>query len=229
MRWSNEKQLELYDLLLRAKYSDNTDYIQEQLDKIYSIILENNIGLGDDKMDYTMIYNTKDKTINGLTLEEYEMLVVALDIYEENYYSGRGERWQKVVNNLKEKMSYLAIKSKEVFGDCKNIIIDEEVEILKRVVRDYKTIKKDIEDRVEKGYNFENMLDYIRHLSSCDITNTGEDYFDFNYCDMCISVYKDKESCYLGDIIEVWNDRDLEYLNTYNNISEIEKELSKYE
>lgn len=229
MRWSVEKQLELYDFFLRAKFSDNTDYIQEQLNKMYSIILENNIGLGDGKVDYTMIYNTKEKTINGLTLEEYEMLVVALGIYEENYYSGRGERWQKVVNNLKDKMSYLAIRSREEFGDYKNIKVNEEVEILKRVVSDYKTIKRDIEDRVEKGYNFENMLDYIRHLSSCSITNTGEDYFDFNYCDMCISIYKDKESCYLGDTIEVWNDKELEYLNTYNNINEIEKELSKYE
>lgn len=78
MRWSVEKQLELYDFFLRAKFSDNTDYIQEQLNKMYSIILENNIGLGDGKVDFSMIYNMKDKTINGFTQDEYYTIIGAL-------------------------------------------------------------------------------------------------------------------------------------------------------
>jgi hypothetical protein len=78
MRWSVEKQLELYDFFLRAKFSDNTDYIQEQLNKMYSIILENNIGLGDGKVDFSMIYNMKDKTINGFTQDEYYTIISAL-------------------------------------------------------------------------------------------------------------------------------------------------------
>ncbi len=78
MEWNIEKQMELYNYFLSAKYSDNTDYIQEQLNKMYSIILENNIGLGDGKVDFSMIYNMKDKTINGFTQDEYYTIISAL-------------------------------------------------------------------------------------------------------------------------------------------------------
>lgn len=78
MEWNIEKQMELYNYFLSAKYSDNTDYIQEQLNKMYSAIIENNIGLGDDKVDFSMIYNMKDKTINGFTQDEYYTIIGAL-------------------------------------------------------------------------------------------------------------------------------------------------------
>lgn len=107
MRWSVEKQLELYELFLSAKGSDNTDYIREQLDKMYSSIVENNIGLGDVKMDFTMIYNTKNKTINGLSKEEYEFLIMSIINYQ------KGDK--KFREDLLDKLIYLASKCREEF------------------------------------------------------------------------------------------------------------------
>ena len=100
-----------------------------------------------------------------------------------------------------------------------------EVEILKRVIKDYEIINKDIRDRIEKGYTFENLCDYIRHLSSCSITNYQEnEYIDFNYCDMCISIYKDDLlGAYLGASIEVWNDKENYHINTFSDIREIKR------
>lgn len=43
MNYSIEKQCLIYKLLLAAMYSDNTDYIKEQLEKIYNLIIENNL------------------------------------------------------------------------------------------------------------------------------------------------------------------------------------------
>lgn len=103
---------------------------------------------------------------------------------------------------------------------------DTEIEIFKRVITDYKELKKEVDDRIKKGYNYEMLLDYIRHLSSCDITNYEiNNYFDFNYCDMCISIYSDDDgnNCYLGDIIEVWNDKESYYIGTFSNVNEIKK------
>ena len=107
MNWNIEKQLELYELFLSAKFSDNTDYIQEQLNKMYSIILENNIGLGDTKIDFTMIYNTKNKTINGFTQEEYYTIIAAL-------LDSKCEKEMK--KELIDKMIYLASKCREEFN-----------------------------------------------------------------------------------------------------------------
>lgn len=107
MSWSIEKQLELYELFLSAKGSDNTDYIKEQLDKMYSSIVENNIGLGDAKMNFTMIYDTKNKTINGLSREEYEFLLMSILNYQQGDKKFRGD--------LFDKLLYLADKCREEF------------------------------------------------------------------------------------------------------------------
>ncbi|MCI6457272.1 MAG: hypothetical protein MSA56_06180 [Clostridium sp.] len=43
MHWNIEKQIRLYELLLCAINSDNTDYIKDQLSRIYTMIYSNNI------------------------------------------------------------------------------------------------------------------------------------------------------------------------------------------
>ena len=103
-----------------------------------------------------------------------------------------------------------------------------EIEIFKRVIRDYKIIKRDIDKRIKKGYTLEDLCNYVEHLSACNITNVEllDDfkYVDFNYCDMCVSILEDtKGKPYLGDTIEVWNDKENYYIGTYNNIKEIEE------
>lgn len=128
----------------------------------------------------------------------------------------------------------------------------EEIEIFKKAIKDYRIIEKDINDRIEKGYKIEDLYDYIRHLSSCNITNYNfenncDKYFDFNYCDMCLRIYggvnytkiidrlngiennEKDEVCCLGDLIEVWNDKE-GYLIDYTSIKDLEqvvKEMMK--
>lgn len=109
-----------------------------------------------------------------------------------------------------------------------------DLEVLKTCIKDYNILKKDIKDRIDKGYDIENLYDYIRHLSACDITNIelgGNDskYLDFNYSVMCLSIYQDSKDTkpYLGDAIEVWNDEEMEYIGTFSNIDEIEETIKK--
>lgn len=45
MNWTIEKQERLYELFLKAINSDNTDYIKEQLSRLYTMIYSNNIGI----------------------------------------------------------------------------------------------------------------------------------------------------------------------------------------
>lgn len=102
----------------------------------------------------------------------------------------------------------------------------DEIFIFERVINDYKLFKKEIEDLIEKGYTMEDLLDYVRHLSSCDITNvdlvSDYKYIDINYCDMTISILKDNDKIYLGDSIEVWNDSLCYYMGLFNCVKEIE-------
>lgn len=108
----------------------------------------------------------------------------------------------------------------------------KEIDIFKKCVSDYKKIKKDIIKKIEKGYSIKHLYDYIRHINECDITNveleSDNKYFDFNYSSMCISIYQDSHSTpYLGDSIEVWNDEELYYIDTFNNIQELEEIIKK--
>ena len=105
---------------------------------------------------------------------------------------------------------------------------DKEISIFRRVISDYDLLKKEIDERIEKGYNLENLHDYIRHLSSCSISSYEEnEYIDFYYCDMLVSIYNDNNELYLGDTIEIWNDEDMYHIEVFNNIKEI-KEAIKY-
>lgn len=102
----------------------------------------------------------------------------------------------------------------------------EELSIMKNVIYDYDKLSKDIKNKVEKGYDIEMLIDYIRHLSSCNTTNINlqDDlkYVDFNYQDMLVTIYQqDDEKPYLGDTIEVYNDKGLYMIDVFNNINEI--------
>jgi hypothetical protein len=111
----------------------------------------------------------------------------------------------------------------------KNEYTDTDIKILKQVIKDYNILKLELDDKINnEGYTFEDVESYIRHLSSCDITNSDEYCVDFNYCDMALSIYGDY-GVYLGDEIEVWNDKDLYEIGIFNNIEEIEKIVSEYE
>lgn len=106
----------------------------------------------------------------------------------------------------------------------------KDIEIFKRVIIDYELIKKDIDARIKKGYTFSDLFDYIDNLSACNITNYKfsndievyeNEYVDFNYCDMCITLYNDNCDLYLGDTIEVWDDKNNIYIDYFNCVNEL--------
>lgn len=108
----------------------------------------------------------------------------------------------------------------------------QELAIFENVIRDYNILKKDIDDKIKKGYTINDLYDYIRHLSSCSPTNVELNgkfkYIDFNYCDMCISILEhDENGVYLGESLEIWNDEEEYYIGTFNNTRELEKILKE--
>lgn len=110
----------------------------------------------------------------------------------------------------------------------------EDIKILKESIKDFKEIKKDIDEKIKKGYTLESLYDYIRHLSSCRITNYNSNddfmkYIDFEYGDnILVSIYdEDNVGTYLGDTIEVYNNIDL--IDVFNNIDEIKYVLKECE
>jgi len=106
----------------------------------------------------------------------------------------------------------------------------KEVKIFRRVVKDYKEVKRLIDKKVKQGYTWERLYDYLWGKSCFQITNKeydNVDYIDFNYKDMCLSIYRKNDEIYLGDSIEVWNDEDLYWIDTFNNVGEIKKIIKK--
>lgn len=112
----------------------------------------------------------------------------------------------------------------------------KEVKIFRRVVKDYMNVKKLIDRKIIDGYTWQRLYDYLWGKPEFQITNTdfneGVNYIDFNYKDMCLTLYRDgcddiSGKIYLGDTIEVWNDEDLYYIDTFNNLKEIKKIIKK--
>ena len=107
---------------------------------------------------------------------------------------------------------------------------EEDIKILKRVIPDYEEIKGLIDKKIEEGYSLEQLKDYVETLDTTNITNYNFDYefdrfFDFNYKDMCLTIwdynYRKGHSVFLGDTIEVYNDKDMYFVDTFNCIDEI--------
>lgn len=93
-------------------------------------------------------------------------------------------------------------------------------ELLKNVYNDYKQLKAKIiadlgiTNDLEKAYN------YIKDLKGASFTNVDLEtmqYFDFNYKDICLTIYKsslDNGICKLAENIEIWNDKTNEYIGS---------------
>lgn len=107
----------------------------------------------------------------------------------------------------------------------------KEVKIFRRVVKDYANVKKVIDKKVAQGYTWQRLYDYLWGKPCFQITNKtfsdDVDYIDFNYKDMCLSLYKNNDIIYLGASIEVWNDEDLYCIDTFNSINDIKKVIKK--
>lgn len=104
----------------------------------------------------------------------------------------------------------------------------DDIEIFKRAIKDYNELKIIIDTLIKGGYTIEDLYDFVgTKLSETDITNYEDlddfKYIDFNYKDMCVSILKhDNNGIYLGETIEIWNDKKFEYIGTFNNTRELE-------
>lgn len=107
----------------------------------------------------------------------------------------------------------------------------QEIEIIKRAVKDYDLLEKEINKRIDNNYNISDLYDYLRHLASCDVISYEDNYkdysyIDFNYCDMVCIICEDvshNNKLHLSKNIELWNDKELYVINEDVNIDELKK------
>lgn len=108
----------------------------------------------------------------------------------------------------------------------------EDITIFKRVIENYNIIKTRIDDLIDKGATLNDLKDFVENILKYDTTNVDLDndnkYFDFNCEDMTLSVYEDVCGVYLGDTIEVWDDKTNSYLGYFNTINEIKALVNFY-
>lgn len=112
---------------------------------------------------------------------------------------------------------------------------DEELEIIKRAIKDYDLLEKEINDRINKGYTISDLHDYLRHLASCDVISYEDNYedysyIDFNYCDMACSICEDvscNNKLHLSKSIELWNDKELYVISEDADIDELKNMLKE--
>lgn len=109
----------------------------------------------------------------------------------------------------------------------------EDITIFKRVIENYNTIKERIDNIIKHGSTIKDIKDFVENILKYDTTNVDLDndnkYFDFNCEDMTLSVYEDVCGVYLGDTIEVWDDKTNSYLGYFNTINEIKAIVKHYE
>lgn len=114
----------------------------------------------------------------------------------------------------------------------------EEIEIMKRAVIDYEVLEKEVNRRITEGATITDLYDYIRHLSSCDITSYEIDdrleyqFFDFNYCDMCCTIIEGKKydvKLHLSKSIELWNDNGTYLIDATLEIDDVKRIIEESE
>ena len=107
----------------------------------------------------------------------------------------------------------------------------QEIEIIKRAVKDYDLLEKEINERIDNNYNISDLYDYLRHLASCDIIGYEDNYedysyIDFNYYDMVCTICEDvshNNKLHLSKNIELWNNKELYVINEDIDIDELKK------
>lgn len=112
---------------------------------------------------------------------------------------------------------------------------EEDMKILKRAYIDYKQLERqlnidigDTED-IKKVYNYIN--ECVRGTNMTNVDLEVQEYFDFNYKDMCLTISKSnniRRVCKLSDSIELWNDNETSYINTIG-FEDLEKIVLGYD
>ena len=103
----------------------------------------------------------------------------------------------------------------------------KEKEIFKRVIKDYDELNTIIKFLVKNNFYFKDIKEFLEKLTSYGECNFREnEYLDFYYKDMLLTISNYKEEIYLTDDIDVYNDEETGYIGHFNNLREI-KEIFK--
>lgn len=84
----------------------------------------------------------------------------------------------------------------------------------------YKIMKRQI--CLMKYNSLSKIKEFLEKLSTYSEINFTEEYLDFNWQGMALSIYPSSDGYFLGDTIEMWNDETCTSLGVFNNVSEVE-------
>lgn len=89
-------------------------------------------------------------------------------------------------------------------------------ELIKNTIKDYKFMKEEIEQRIEKDYTIEEIKEFINKFKDTEITSvdsyTDYGYLDFNYKNANMCVGWESENKYMGTSFEIFDDKKKEYI-----------------
>lgn len=108
------------------------------------------------------------------------------------------------------------IKTYDSFGDLK-VLVDNAAY--------YKTMKHQIHSMKDKP--IEDIIDFLEKLPTYSKINFTEEYLDFNWQGMTLSIYLSSGGYYLGDTIDMWNDKTCMLLGIFNNVGEVESAIKE--
>ena len=110
-------------------------------------------------------------------------------------------------------------------------------EIVKAALNDYDFIKEEIEEKIQKNYNLEEISEFLVKFKGIEITGSSdyedEAYLDFNYNNVNMYVAWNKEKgIFVNTTFEIWDADKQEYIiedfnnkSYYKNLIEKPKEL----
>lgn len=114
---------------------------------------------------------------------------------------------------------YLYESDKEnLFSNLKTLVTN---------ARYYKTLKREIERWNKCDLPLEEMIDILEEHPAYSKNNFTEYYLDFNWYGMTLSLYPCKEGYFLGETIDMWNNETCANIGEYNNIDEVEHDISE--
>lgn len=92
-----------------------------------------------------------------------------------------------------------------------------QIELIKNAIEDYNFIKEEIENKIKKGYNLEEISVFLNRFKDIEITSldsiNGDSWLDFLYKDISTCVCSTKEKgIYVGSTFEIYDKKNYEYI-----------------
>ena len=129
------------------------------------------------------------------------------------------EEMPREIDRLLEENERLEEKLKQEYETDKMLIklyddLDDYINYMEESIDQYKDLKKEVDNFTGNLKEFVNTLEF-------GYTNYEEDnYVDFNWGNLTCSVYLKENKLVLGDLVELWNDREYALINNSFNITE---------